>query len=74
MSFIKWLFVSIIVIGIFIGLGYGIIEIVDLIKEISINGFEMEVIKEPLRGISLAALELAVLGEGYFVSREIKVE
>lgn len=71
MSFIKWMFISIIIIGIFIGLGYGIVEIIDLVRSIGENGLKIEVLREPLRGISLAALELAVLGEGYIASKQL---
>lgn len=71
MSFIKWMFISIIIIGIFIGLGYGIVEIIDLVRSIGENGLKIEALREPLRGISLAALELAVLGEGYIASKQL---
>lgn len=65
------MFISIIIIGIFIGLGYGIVEIIDLVRSIGENGLKIEVLREPLRGISLAALELAVLGEGYIASKQL---
>ena len=42
MSFIKWMFISIIIIGIFIGLGYGIVEIIDLVRSIGENGLKIE--------------------------------
>lgn len=71
MSFIKWMFISIIIIGIFIGLGYGIVEIIDLVRSIGENGLKIEALREPLRGISLAVLELAVLGEGYIASKQL---
>ena len=56
------MFISIIIIGIFIGLGYGIVKIIDLVRSIGENGLKIEA----LRGISLA-----VLGEGYIASKQL---
>ena len=51
MSFIKWMFISIIIIGIFIRLGYEIVEIIDLVRSIGENGLKIEA----LRGIRVSS-------------------
>ena len=39
------MFISIIIIGIFIGLGYGIVEIIDLVRSIGKNGLKIEALR-----------------------------
>ena len=47
MSFIKWIFISIIIIGIFIGL----VEIIDLVRSVGENRLKIEA----LRGIRVSS-------------------
>ena len=49
--------------GLIIGLIYGGFEMYDLVKDVLVNGWNWDLIREGFRGISLAALELAVLGQ-----------
>mgnify|MGYP003563337786 CR=1 FL=1 len=55
--------------GLIIGLVYGGFEMYDLVKDVLMNGWNWDLIREGFRGISLAALELAVLGQSYVVTR-----
>ena len=55
--------------GLIIGLIYGGFEMYDLVKDVLVNGWNWDLIREGFRGISLAALELAVLGQSYVVVR-----
>lgn len=55
--------------GLIIGLVYGGFEMYDLVKDVLVNGWNWDLIREGFRGISLAALELAVLGQSYVVTR-----
>ena len=55
--------------GLIIGLVYGGFEMYDLVKDVLMNGWNWDLIREGFRGISLAALELAVLGQSYVVVR-----
>lgn len=55
--------------GLIIGLVYGGFEMYDLVKDVLVNGWNWDLIREGFRGISLAALELAVLGQSYVVVR-----
>lgn len=70
MRFIRYLFMTILCLGLVIGLVYGAMEITDLIKHIMAEGFTWEIVKDPFRGLALAAIDLAVLGQSYVVTRE----
>ena len=69
MPFFRWLFMIIFYIGLIFGLIYGTFEMYELIRGVIEQGWNWELIREGFRGISLAALELAVLGQSYVVVR-----
>lgn len=73
MEFIKSLFMFILVLGLIIGLGYGIFEMYDLIRDIITQGWNWDVLRDGFRGISLASLELAVIGQSYIIAKQAKV-
>ena len=64
----------ILVIGLIIGLGYGIMEVWDLVKDFVVNGWNWDIIRENFRGISLAAIELAVIGQSYIIAKQAKID
>lgn len=70
MDFAKGLFMWILVIGLIIGLGYGIFEMYDLIRDVVTQGWNWDVIRDGFRGISLASIELAVIGQSYIVAKQ----
>ena len=63
-----------VVIGLIIGLGYGIMEVWDLVKDFVVNGWTWDIIRENFRGISLAAIELAVIGQSYIIAKQAKID
>lgn len=73
MDFAKGLFMWILVIGLIIGLGYGVLEVWDLIKDFVVHGWNWDIIRENFRGISLASIELAVIGQSYIIAKQAKV-
>lgn len=74
MDLLKGLFMWILVIGLIIGLGYGIMEVWDLVKDFVVNGWNWDIIRENFRGISLAAIELAVIGQSYIIAKQAKID
>lgn len=66
-------FMWILVLGLIIGLGYGIFEIYDLVRDVATQGWNWELLKDNFRGISLAAIELAVIGQSYIVAKQARV-
>lgn len=64
----------ILVIGLIIGLGYGIMEVWDLVKDFIINGWNWDIIRENFRGISLASIELAVIGQSYIIAKQANID
>lgn len=72
MEFIKSLFIFILVLGLIIGLGYGIFEMYDLIRDIITQGWNWDVLRDGFKGISLASLELAVIGQSYIIAKQTR--
>lgn len=74
MDLLKGLFMWILILGLIIGLGYGIFEVYDLIKDLLVNKWNWELLRENFRGISLAAIELAVIGQSYIIAKQAKID
>lgn len=66
-------FMWILSLGLLIGIVYGTVEVVELVKDLVSQGWNWELLKENFRGISLAAIELAVVGQSYIVARQARV-
>lgn len=85
-DFIRWIGIIIIVISMIIALIYGIIETIDLIKDLTTNGIQdigesvdiqtgsankdNDSWREHLKGVSLAGLDIAVLATAWFEGKE----
>ena len=69
MPAVRWLFMILIYIGLIVGLVYGAFEMYDLIKDLMVNKWNWELLRDNFREISYAALDLAVLGQSYVVVR-----
>lgn len=74
MDFLKSLFMFILVLGLIIGLGYGIFEMYDLVRDVIQQGWNWDTLRDGFRGISLASLELAVVGQSYIIAKQAKVD
>lgn len=74
MDLLKGLFMWILVIGLIIGLGYGILEVWDLVKDFIMHGWNWDIIKDNFRGISLASIELAVIGQSYIIAKQSGID
>ena len=70
MRWLRYLFMGILYLGMIVGLVYGVMETAQLAQYVMQNGFNMEIVREPFRGVALAALDLAVLGQSYVVIRD----
>lgn len=69
MPAVRWLFMILIYIGLIVGLVYGAFEMYDLVKDLMVNKWNWELLRDNFREISYAALDLAVLGQSYVVVR-----
>lgn len=69
MPFVRGLFMFILYVGLIVGLVYGAFETYDLIKDLMVNKWNWELLRDNFREISYAALDLAVLGQSYVVVR-----
>ena len=74
MDLLKGLFMWILILGLIIGLGYGIFEVYDLIKDLLVNKWNWDLLRDNFRGISLAAIELAVIGQSYIIAKQAKID
>lgn len=73
MKILTTAFMWILSLGLLIGIVYGTVEVVELVKDLVSQGWNWELLKENFRGISLAAIELAVVGQSYIVARQARV-